>query len=89
MANIAAVAKNKKRKYLIDKFAQKRADLLEQGDYEKLSKLPRNSSPTRYRNRCEITGRPRAYIRRFKMSRIALRMMAREGKLPGVKKLSW
>lgn len=55
----------------------------------KLSKLPRNAMPVRYRNRCGLTGRPRAYYRKFKLSRIALRELAHEGKLPGVTKSSW
>jgi small subunit ribosomal protein S14 len=57
--------------------------------YRKLAKLPRDSSRVRYRNRCDLTGRPRAYYRKFRISRIALRELALEGKLPGVKKSSW
>lgn len=57
--------------------------------YRKLAKLPRDSSAVRYRNRCDLTGRPRAYYRKFRISRIALRELALEGKLPGVKKSSW
>jgi len=57
--------------------------------YRKLARLPRDSSPTRHRNRCELTGRPRAYYRKFRISRIMLRELALEGKLPGVTKSSW
>lgn len=59
------------------------------GDYEALRKLPRDSSPTRLKNRCEVTGRPRGYLRKFKMSRIAFREYAHKGQIPGVKKSSW
>jgi small subunit ribosomal protein S14 len=55
----------------------------------KLAKLPRNSSPTRIRNRCEMTGRPRAYYRKFKLSRITLRELASQGQIPGMVKSSW
>ncbi|MDQ6984960.1 MAG: 30S ribosomal protein S14 [Candidatus Dojkabacteria bacterium] len=89
MASKAAVAKNRKRRKLINQFAEKRAKLIAEGDYEKLLKLPRNSAASRYRNRCEITGRARGYIGRFKMSRIALRDKVRDGKMPGVRKISW
>lgn len=89
MASKAAIAKHKKKLKLIDKYAQKRADFLEAGDYSKIESLPLNSSRVRLRNRCEITGRPRGYIRRFKMSRIALRQFALKGDLPGVTKVSW
>ncbi|MCA9381633.1 30S ribosomal protein S14 [Candidatus Dojkabacteria bacterium] len=89
MASKAAIAKQKRRQKLVDQYADKRARLIEEGDVEGLRKLPRNSSPTRLRNRCELTGRPRGYIRRFKMSRIALREHALKGELPGVRKISW
>ncbi len=89
MASKASKAKQLKRERLVKKFKQKRADLLEQGDFEGLQKLPKNSSPVRLRNRCAIDGRPRGYVRRFKMSRIRLREMALNGELPGVRKISW
>lgn len=89
MASKAAIAKQKKRERLVEKHAEKRQQLIADGDYEGLSKLPRNSSATRLRNRCAITGRPRGYIGRFKLSRIALREKALKGELPGVKKFSW
>ena len=59
------------------------------GDYEALDKLPRNASPVRFKNRCQLTGRPRGYIRRFGLSRVAFRDMALAGKIPGVTKASW
>ncbi|GAB4285110.1 MAG: 30S ribosomal protein S14 [Candidatus Dojkabacteria bacterium] len=89
MASKAAIAKQRKIRMLVSKYKDKRIDLIERGDMEKLRKLPRNSSATRLRNRCAVTGRPRAYIRRFKMSRIAFRQMALNGELPGVRKISW
>lgn len=89
MASKAAIAKQKKRQELVDRYAERRAKLISEGDMEGLRNLPRNASPTRLRNRCAVTGRPRGYIRRFKMSRIALREHALRGELPGVKKISW
>lgn len=89
MASKAAIAKQKKREKLVAKYAVKRRALTEAGNYEALLKLPRNGAATRLRNRCAITGRPRGYIRKFKMSRIALRQKALNGELPGVRKISW
>lgn len=89
MASKAAISKQKRRQKLVEKYAAKREKYLAEGNYEKLEKLPRNSSSVRLRNRCALTGRPRGYIRRFKMSRIALREMAQQGYLPGVRKISW
>lgn len=89
MASKAAIAKLKKKKRLVEKYREKREELIAKRDYEALSKLPRNSSPTRVRSRCEITGRPRGYIGLFKMSRIALREKALNGEIPGVTKASW
>ena len=57
--------------------------------YQKLARIPRDSAPTRYRNRCDVTGRPRAYMRKFRMSRLTFRKLAHEGKIPGVTKSSW
>ncbi len=81
--------KKKKRQQLVLKYAELRKELKEKGDYEALRKLPRDSSPTRLKNRCELTGRPRGYLRKFKMSRIAFRELAYKGHIPGVKKSSW
>lgn len=89
MAKKSKVAKEKKRQKLVQQYAQIRKELKEKGDYEALGKLPRDSSPTRLTNRCEVTGRPRAYLRKFKMSRIAFREYAHKGQIPGVKKSSW
>lgn len=89
MASKAAISKQKRRTKLYNQYAEKRAALLESGEAEKLAKTPRNSSITRLRNRCAVTGRSRGYIRRFKMSRIAFREKALSGELPGVKKISW
>jgi len=89
VAKKSKIAKEKKRQQLVLKYAELRKELKEQGDYEALRKLPRDSSPTRLKNRCELTGRPRGYLRKFKMSRIAFRELAYKGQIPGVKKSSW
>ena len=95
MAKRAMVERNLKREKLIDKYAEKRAELKERarkGDREavvELSKLPRNASPTRLRNRCQINGRPRGYMREFGISRVMFRQLAGEGAIPGVRKSSW
>ena len=82
-------AREVKRAKLIAKYAAKRAKLKDEGDYEGLQKLPRNSNPIRLHNRCQLTGRPRGYMRMFGISRIQFREMASNGLLPGVKKASW
>lgn len=89
MASKAAIAKQKKRQAIVAKYAEKKAQLIADGNVEAARKLPRDSSATRLRNRCEITGRPRGYVGRFKLSRIALRQKALAGELPGVRKISW
>ena len=101
MAKTSSVERNDKRKRLAAKFAGRRARLkavalddslpLEErfAARVKLAQLPRNSAPTRIRNRCEITGRPRAYYRKLRMSRIALRELASRGQIPGMVKSSW
>jgi small subunit ribosomal protein S14 len=89
MAKKSKVAKDKRQRKLVAQYAEQRKELKEKGDYEALNKLPKNSSPTRLKNRCEITGRPRGYMRKFSMSRIAFRELAHKGQLPGVKKASW
>ncbi|MFN5705809.1 MAG: 30S ribosomal protein S14 [bacterium] len=89
MAKEGIKAREVKRQRLVEKYAQKRADLKAAGDYEGLDKLPKNSSPVRLHNRCKITGRPRGYMRQFGISRVLFREMALEGKIPGVKKASW
>ncbi|HVI69480.1 MAG TPA: 30S ribosomal protein S14 [Magnetospirillaceae bacterium] len=89
MAKKSIVARDKKRLMLIAKFAAKRAELKAAGDYESLALLPRNSSPTRRKNRSLLTGRPRGYIRRFGLDRISFREKASKGEIPGVTKASW
>ncbi len=101
MAKKSAVEKNKRRAKLAKQYAAKRAKLKAMANDEnlpaeerfaarlKLAELPRNSSPTRIRNRCELTGRPRGTYRKFKLSRIALRDLASVGQIPGMVKASW
>lgn len=89
MAKESMLAREVKRQKLVDKYAKKRAQLKENGDYVGLQKLPKNSNPNRLHNRCKITGRPRGYIRLFGLSRIQFREMASAGLIPGVKKASW
>lgn len=89
MAKKSMIARDKKRQAMIKKYADKRAELKKIGDLEGLAKLPRNSSPTRWKNRCNETGRPRGYMRTFGLSRIAFRNHASKGEVPGVTKASW
>lgn len=89
MAKESVKARQRKREAMVAKFAEKRAALKEAGDYAALDQLPRNSSAVRLKNRCQMTGRPRGYIRYFGMSRVIFRDMALAGKIPGVKKASW
>lgn len=101
MAKKSMIERNKNRERLVNKYAAKRAELkrimsdpgtTDEDFYaaqRKLTKLPRNSSKIRLRNRCKITGRPRAYIRKFGLSRLTFRELASEGKIPGVTKSSW
>jgi small subunit ribosomal protein S14 len=89
MARKSNVARDLKRRKMHEKYAAKRAELKALGDLEGLAKLPRNSSPTRLKNRCLETGRPHAYMRQFGLSRIAFREHASKGEIPGVTKASW
>ena len=101
MAKISKIVKNEKRKKMVARFAEKRKALKrainnpnstpEEVDMAimKLQKLPRDASPTRVKNRCSQTGRPRGYLRKFGVSRIALRGLALQGQIPGVIKSSW
>ena len=89
MAKLSQLARLAKKERLVQKYAEKRAALKAAGDAEGLQKLPRNSSPVRLKNRCAISGRSRGYMRAFGLSRIQFRELAREGKIPGVKKASW
>jgi small subunit ribosomal protein S14 len=101
MAKKSSILKNQRRARLVKKYAGKRARLKEIADDPKrppeerfmarlkMAELPRNSSPNRVKNRCEVTGRPRSYYRKFRMSRIALRQFAGAGRIPGIIKSSW
>ena len=89
MAKKSIVARDLKRQKMIVQYAARRAQLKELGDLEGLHKLPRNSSPTRWKNRCQETGRPRGYMRTFGLSRISFREHASKGEIPGVTKSSW
>jgi small subunit ribosomal protein S14 len=89
MATKAWVAKQKRRAALVIKYADIRRQLKKQKNYAALAKLPRDSSPTRSRNRCQLTGRSRGVLAKFKISRIMLRELALAGKIPGLKKASW
>lgn len=89
MAKKSIIARDAKRLRMIAKFAAKRAELKAAGDYEGLALLPRNSSPTRKKNRSLVGGRPRAYMRRFGLDRITFREKASKGEVPGVTKASW
>ncbi|MBN2612187.1 MAG: 30S ribosomal protein S14 [Bacteroidales bacterium] len=89
MAKESMKAREVKRAKLAARYAAKRAKLKEMGDYQALSRIPRNSNPIRLHNRCKLTGRPKGYIRQFGISRICFREMASQGLIPGVKKASW
>lgn len=89
MPKKSIIARDLKRQKMIMKYAEKRAELKAMGDLEGLARLPRNSSPTRWKNRCAETGRSRAYMRQFGLSRISFREKAVKGEIPGVTKASW
>ncbi len=89
MAKKSIINRDLKRRQMHAKYADKRAELKRLGDQEGLHRLPRNSSPTRLKNRCEETGRPRAYMRTFGLSRLSFREHANKGEIPGVTKASW
>ncbi len=89
MAKESVKARQRKREKIVAKFAEKRAALKKEGNYAGLDLLPKNASPVRLKNRCQLTGRPRGYIRYFGLSRNIFRDMALEGKIPGVTKASW
>lgn len=89
MAKKSIIARDLKRQKMYAKYAAKRAELKELGDMDGLHKLPRNSSPTRRKNRCIESGRPRAYMRTFGLSRLSFREHANKGEIPGVTKSSW
>ncbi len=89
MAKESIKARQRKREVIVAKFAAKRATLKAEGNYAALDLLPKNASPVRLKNRCQLTGRPKGYMRYFGISRIVFRDMALNGKIPGVKKASW
>jgi small subunit ribosomal protein S14 len=89
MATKAWVTKQKRREALVKKYADVRRQLKKDKNYAALAKLPRDASPTRSHNRCQITGRSRAVLRKFKVSRIMLRELALAGQIPGLRKASW
>jgi small subunit ribosomal protein S14 len=101
MAKTSKIAKNDRRKVIVDRYAERRAELVKvikdpdasyedkREAYAAIAKMPRDASATRYRNRCNVSGRPRGYFRKFGLSRIALRDMAHRGELPGIRKASW
>jgi small subunit ribosomal protein S14 len=89
MAKESIKARDRKRVHLETLFHDRRAQLKKDGNWEELQKLPRNSSKVRQRNRCQITGRPRGYMRQFGLCRNQFREMALAGKIPGVTKCSW
>lgn len=89
MARQSIIARQRKREKMVAKYAEKRAALKAAGDYEALDKLPKNASPVRLKNRCQLTGRPKGYMRHFGVCRNVFREMALDGKIPGVRKASW
>lgn len=89
MAKLSVTVRNLKRQKVVEKFAARRKELKAAGDYAALDKLPKNASPIRLRNRCQLTGRPRGYMRHFGICRIQFRDMANDGLVPGVRKASW
>jgi len=89
MARKSWITRNARKARTVKKYAVLRAKLKEEKDYEGITLLPRDASPTRLVNRCEVTGRRRGYLRRFRLSRIAFRELASHGMIPGVTKSSW
>jgi small subunit ribosomal protein S14 len=89
MAKTAWLERNKKKAETVKKYAAKRAELKAKGDYAGLSKLPKNASPVRVVNRCKVSGRRHAYLRKFGVSRLTFRELALNGLIPGVTKASW
>ncbi len=89
MATKAWIAKQKRREAIVKKYADVRIKLKKEKNFAAIAQLPRDSSPTRSKNRCQITGRSHAFLRKFKVSRIMLRELALAGKIPGLKKASW
>lgn len=89
MAKESMKARERKRQRMVAKYAEKRQALKEAGDWDALQKLPKNSSAVRLHNRCQLTGRPKGYMRQFGISRVMFREMASKGLIPGITKASW
>ncbi|MCO6484701.1 MAG: 30S ribosomal protein S14 [Saprospiraceae bacterium] len=89
MARKSLIAREVKRAKLVQKYAEVRKQLKQEGRWDELDKLPRNSSAKRLHNRCLLTGRPKGYMRKFGLCRVMFRKMANEGKIPGITKSSW
>ena len=89
MARKSLIARERKRERLVAKYADLRAQLKKEENWEELDKLPRNSAKVRLHNRCKLTGRPKGYMRMFGINRVTFRKMALEGKIPGITKASW
>jgi len=89
MSSKSTIIRNARVKATVAKYAEKRKQLKADGDQEGLQKLPRDASPTRVRSLCELTGRSRGVYRKFKLSRIKMRELALQGKIPGMRKASW
>jgi small subunit ribosomal protein S14 len=89
MARKSVIAREKKREKLVKKYAALRAELKAEGRWDELDKLPKNSSKVRLHNRCQLTGRPKGYMRQFGLCRVKFRELALQGKIPGITKASW
>lgn len=89
MARTSLIARERKRERLVKKYADLRKQLKEEGRWEELDALPRNSNSIRLHNRCKLTGRPKGYMRYFGLCRVKFRDMALDGKIPGITKASW
>jgi small subunit ribosomal protein S14 len=89
MAKESVKARQRKRERMVAQYAEKRSALKKAGDYSALDLLPKNASPVRLKNRCQLTGRGRGYMRHFGLSRVMFREMALNGLIPGVRKASW
>ena len=89
MSKKSIIARQRKRERMVAKYADLRKKLKEEGDYDVLDKLPKNASPVRLKRRCELTGRPKGYMRDFGICRVMFRKLALEGKIPGIRKASW
>jgi small subunit ribosomal protein S14 len=89
MARKSLIAREEKRQRLVDKYKARREQLKKEGKWEELDKLPKNSSAVRLHNRCQLTGRPKGYMRKFGVCRVTFREMALAGKIPGITKASW